>query len=96
MNKELHRIICLILGFLVSLIMFGMGGWAGAQDFPTRPVEVIVGFAPGGGTDLTARALANHATKYFGHPFIWSTRQAHQEPLLPNMLPRPNPMGTLC
>ncbi len=70
MSKRIRRVIYLSLGFLISLIMFGMGGWAGAQDFPTRPVEVIVGFAPGGGTDLTARTVANHATKYFGQPFI--------------------------
>ena len=70
MSKRIRRVIHLSLAFLISLIMLGMGGWAGAQDFPTRPVEVIVGFAPGGGTDLTARAVANHATKYFGQPFI--------------------------
>jgi tripartite-type tricarboxylate transporter receptor subunit TctC len=52
------------------LVAFGLWGIAGAQDFPTRPVEIIVGFAPGGGTDLTARAIANHAPKYFGQPFI--------------------------
>ncbi|MGA2956136.1 MAG: tripartite tricarboxylate transporter substrate binding protein [Thermodesulfobacteriota bacterium] len=70
MSKRLRRVLYLSPGFLVSLIVLGMGGWAGAQDFPTRPVEVIVGFAPGGGTDLTARAVANYATKYFGQPFI--------------------------
>ncbi|HYB20079.1 MAG TPA: tripartite tricarboxylate transporter substrate binding protein [Thermodesulfobacteriota bacterium] len=70
MNERLHWVFYLFQIFPVSLIALGMGGWAGAQDFPSRPVEVIVGFAPGGGTDLTARAVANHATKYFGQPFI--------------------------
>ena len=70
MNKGLRCVFYLFLGFPVSLIMLGMEGWAAAQDFPARPVEVIVGFAPGGGTDLTARAVANHAAKYFGQPFI--------------------------
>lgn len=70
MSKRLRWVIYLSPGFLISLIVLGMGGWAWAQDFPTRPVEVIVGFAPGGGTDLTARAVANHAAKYFGQPFI--------------------------
>jgi tripartite-type tricarboxylate transporter receptor subunit TctC len=41
-----------------------------AQDFPSRPIELIVGFAPGGGTDMTARALANGNTKYLGQPIV--------------------------
>lgn len=60
----------LIRGILVSLIVISAWVSAAAQDFPTRPVEIIVGFAPGGGTDLTARAVANHAHKYFGQPFV--------------------------
>jgi tripartite-type tricarboxylate transporter receptor subunit TctC len=66
----LHDIYRLFVGFLVFSIAFGSWGLAEAQDFPTRPIEVIVGFAPGGGTDLTGRAVANHAKKYFGQTFI--------------------------
>jgi tripartite-type tricarboxylate transporter receptor subunit TctC len=70
MKKLRKRIFYLLLGFLASSVAFGIWGTARAQDFPTRPVEIIVGFAPGGGTDLTARAVATHGGKYIGQPFV--------------------------
>jgi tripartite-type tricarboxylate transporter receptor subunit TctC len=46
------------------------GGGAGqaAEAFPTGPINLAVGQAPGGSTDLIARALANVATKDLGVP----------------------------
>src|ERR1041385_6784357 len=41
-----------------------------AQAYPSKPVRIIVPFAPGGGTDLTARFLAQHLTASVGSPFI--------------------------
>jgi tripartite-type tricarboxylate transporter receptor subunit TctC len=43
---------------------------AHAQDWPTRPVTVIVPFAAGGTTDLFARTLSQHLERTFGKPFI--------------------------
>jgi tripartite-type tricarboxylate transporter receptor subunit TctC len=39
-----------------------------AEGYPNRPLEVIVGFAPGGGTDMIARTVADAALKYVGQP----------------------------
>lgn len=42
-----------------------------AADFPTRPVNLVVGYKAGGGTDTYARALAKVAPKYFdGQPIV--------------------------
>lgn len=55
---------------LVALITLGSFVEGKAQDFPTRPIEIIVGFAPGGTTDLLTRALADRAVKHIGQPII--------------------------
>jgi tripartite-type tricarboxylate transporter receptor subunit TctC len=41
-----------------------------ADDYPTRPVELIVPFAAGGGSDLLARLLAEGLAKRLGQPFV--------------------------
>jgi tripartite-type tricarboxylate transporter receptor subunit TctC len=41
-----------------------------AQQFPTKPVTITVGYAPGGGMDLCVRALTAASEKYMGQSFI--------------------------
>ena len=41
-----------------------------AQEYPSKPIEVVVGAAPGGGTDMIARAVADVAPKYVGQPLV--------------------------
>jgi tripartite-type tricarboxylate transporter receptor subunit TctC len=47
---------------------------ARAQAYPTRPVRVIVGFAPGGGSDIYARLIGQSLTERLGQPFIIENR----------------------
>jgi len=43
---------------------------AHADDYPSRPVRVIVGFPPGGGTDVIARKMSAELAKSFGQQFV--------------------------
>ncbi|MEY4757975.1 MAG: hypothetical protein RJA34_2873 [Pseudomonadota bacterium] len=43
---------------------------AHAQDFPSRPIRLIVPFAAGGGSDIVARAIAGPLSKRLGQPVI--------------------------
>ncbi len=43
---------------------------AWAQAYPTRPVSIIVPFAPGGGTDFAARVVGEHMSRTLGQQFV--------------------------
>jgi tripartite-type tricarboxylate transporter receptor subunit TctC len=47
---------------------------ARAADYPNRPVRFLVGFAPGGGTDVLARLIAQHLTQRWGQPVVVENR----------------------
>ena len=48
--------------------------FASAQQYPAKPVRVIVPFAPGGGSDLTARQFSNKLTAALGQQFVVDNR----------------------
>src|SRR6516164_8008028 len=47
---------------------------ARAEDYPTHNVIILVPFAPGGGTDLLARAYAQIVEKKYGKTFVVESR----------------------
>ena len=47
---------------------------AWAQVYPTRPVRLIVGFAPGGGNDIVARLMGQWLSERLGQPFVIENR----------------------
>src|SRR5579862_2816221 len=47
---------------------------AAAQNYPTRPVTVVVPFAAGGGNDVLARLIASHMGRALGQQFVIENR----------------------
>jgi tripartite-type tricarboxylate transporter receptor subunit TctC len=56
------------LGFIVP------AQTATAQNYPTRPIRLIVPFPPGGGTDITARAVAQKLSESWGQTVVTDNR----------------------
>jgi len=66
------RLFLLICGAFVTTVLPGTA--ARAADWPTKPIRLLVGFAPGGGTDTTARAISQKLTASLGQQVIVDNR----------------------
>ena len=57
---------------LVAASLFG--GAAIAQSYPGKPVRMVVGFPPGGGTDVVARVISQKLSEWYGQPVVVENR----------------------
>ncbi len=64
----------LLIGVLGVLLC--IDGFAFAQEpkFPTKPIRMIVGYAPGGGSDIMGRLIAPYITEAMGQPIVVENR----------------------
>ena len=60
------------LGAALGAVLFGL--CAHAQDYPTRPVRIVVPFAPGGPNDIIVRLVAQKLTETWTQPFLIENR----------------------
>jgi len=64
-----------MLGASFALAAIVVGSAAQAQNYPTRPVRLIVGFAAGTGPDIVARLTAEWLSERLGQQFVVEDRQ---------------------
>jgi tripartite-type tricarboxylate transporter receptor subunit TctC len=69
LKRAFARILAVGLGSIALA-----AGPALAQDYPTRPVTVIVAQPPGGGTDIIARIISQQLSIQLGQPFVVENR----------------------
>lgn len=68
-NSKRFRVAAIVVTLLAAAALP-----AHAQEYPARPVRVIVPSAPGGGFDLVGRVLAQKLTEQTGQPFVVENR----------------------
>ena len=63
------------IALLVSALLGSFGSFAAAEEaYPARPIQIVVPYAPSGGTDFVARELANGLSEKFGQQVIVANR----------------------
>jgi tripartite-type tricarboxylate transporter receptor subunit TctC len=55
---------------VMVILLLALPATALAQNYPTKPIRMIVGYAPGGGSDIMGRLIAPHITKALGQPIV--------------------------
>lgn len=63
----------LLLGLVAAAVGMPRLG-AAQQDYPSRPIKIVLGFPPGGSTDLSARRVAEQLSRQMGQPFVVENR----------------------
>jgi len=66
---------------------------ASAQTYPTRPVTIVVGFAPGGGTDTVARVMQKRLAEYLGQSIVVENRAGAGGTIAAAIVSKANPDG---
>jgi tripartite-type tricarboxylate transporter receptor subunit TctC len=89
-GQVFHRTATIFAAFAIAL---SLGNFARAQDYPTRPVKIVVPFGAGGGTDALARFLARGLEQRLGQPFIIENRGGSGTTLGATAVARSEPDG---
>jgi len=70
----LLRIRACVIAATIVAAAFGSVSFAAAQEWPTRPIRILVGFGAGGGTDIAARIVADPLSEILRQPVMVENR----------------------
>jgi len=67
-------LLILLRAAVVTVVFAGSSSAQQYADYPTRPVRLLVGFSPGGGTDLAVRIIGRKLTEMWGQQIVVDNR----------------------
>lgn len=78
---------------LLCALALMAGGAQAAPDYPSQPIRMIVGFPPGGISDVVARAVANEASALLGQSIVIENRPGAGTTIAADVVARSKPDG---
>jgi tripartite-type tricarboxylate transporter receptor subunit TctC len=78
--------------FIIALLC-GLSGAAQAQDYPSKPIRIIVGYAAGGGNDIIVRVMQPEMQRGLGQPVIIENKPGAQSIIAAETVARSAPDG---
>src|ERR1043166_7039642 len=85
----------ILLAVLLGMVFVGMAfvPVAAAQDYPPRPITLVVPFAPGGGVDQMARLIAGKLEQRLGKSFVIENKPGAGSIIAATYVQKSNPDG---
>ena len=73
-RQSLKNVVMHAIASIAALLFCGISANASAQAYPTKPIRLVVGFAPGGAADTVARSVGEALGRELGQPIVIENR----------------------
>ncbi len=85
------KALCLVL--LLAVASIGCDASAQPSAYPSKPIRLVIGFAPGGAADSVARAMSDAFAKALGQPVVVDNRPGNGSSIAADMVAKSAPDG---
>ncbi len=87
MKHRKQLVLALALGTLASL------GWTQPAPYPSKPIRIVIGFAPGGAADYVARAMSESFSKALGQTVLIDNKPGNGSSIAADIVAKAAPDG---